>query len=135
MENEKFYLDWSWINAMLDNLEKKVQRRSQPYTTLIGVPRGGLIVACLLAHRLNIKDVKTIESVKTIDSNSLIVEDIIDSGKTIANMKFDSRVDVASLIVRHSAKVMPKYHSVKLNNDLWVVFPWENEVSTLRIIE
>ena len=86
-------------------------------SVIYGVPRGGLPLAVALSHRLQLPIVQEI----TDPSATIWVDDIIDSGKTIA----ESPVGVLAVawMARHTnrgavvATIVP--------DERWVLFPWE----------
>lgn len=122
---------------------------------VVGVARGGLIPAIHLSHRFNkplrvinwsTRDFEERDQLKWIDviissvegQKFLLVEDIVDSGKTMREM-FSSvkeysqsdlkNIKTASLWLNTSQyEFKPDYYCqpVNRNNDKrWVIFPWE----------
>ncbi len=78
------------------------------YTQIITTGRGGLWAAANLAYALNISEVSTVtqsQLEKLNGSKMLFVDGIVDTGKTIANLK----IDAAALFVKTSAVHIPLY--------------------------
>jgi len=117
------------------------------YSQLLIVARGGLPIGCILSHLLDIRsigivtvqsytdkrtqlqDVKlssTADPRKFNSPNTLIVDDICDTGRTMNILSV-----VYPLAKRYCLIVKPlgegAIHaaSQKVNQDLWVEFPWE----------
>ena len=89
-----------------------------------GVPRGGLCLAVALSHKLNIQLIE-----KPL-KNSLIVDDIYETGITLSNLK---NVEGASFFVLVSKKKPIWWNTVSFEDSKeWVVFPWENENNAYR---
>src|SRR3990167_1516754 len=72
-------LIWSDIDYLVDKLEVKINKEKLVFNSIYGVPRGGLVVAVMLSHRLNLPIVEA----KGINKNTLIVDDICDKGLTL----------------------------------------------------
>lgn len=112
----------SWRNIELAVLDLSIQIKEKypDIKTIYGIPRGGLIIAVMLSHKLNIRLSQTIP----LDhSDLLIVDDIIDSGNT---MQFNSslKTTTASILYRKTSNFKPDVY-VKDAEDYWWVFPWE----------
>ncbi len=112
---------------LLDNLFLQIVRtKAGPFKGIYGVPRGGLIPAVYLSHKLNIPLVRTLDSVLS-DSHGpyLIVEDVVDTGKTLHRLsRFLTEEDrVAALIVKPWAPQKPHFFACETTD--WISFPWE----------
>jgi hypoxanthine phosphoribosyltransferase len=122
--NNKIFLTWQDI----ENDVKKFTANKK-YTNvknIYGIPRGGLVIAVLVSHYLN---KPLITSVKDITKDTLIVDDISDSGVTLKNLfkTFPRRKKpkVFTSWIGPKTKFTPDYFFyVKRKND-WIVFPWE----------
>jgi len=116
------------------------------YKYILAITKGGLVPAYYLANLLDIKVVKTIclssyvekkrssliehrvegfeEEIKN-PKDWLVVDDIVDSGKTMAFIKNKYKnIDTASLFVRANVS-KPKYFANSLDSKIWIRFPWE----------
>ena len=110
------YYTWTEFDKSVDYIanECKLLELSGVY----GVPRGGLCLAVALSHKLNIQLIE-----KPI-KNSLIVDDVFETGTTLSNFK---NIDGAKCFVLISKKKPIWWSTVKLSNRKeWIVFPWEN---------
>lgn len=96
--------------------------RSGNFQNVYGIPRGGLVAAVALSHRLEISMLFNLEE---IGMNTLVVDDIADTGKTIEYLenKIVARPKFATLVVACDARRLPDFAVRKKEN--WVVFPWE----------
>ena len=87
-------------------------------TGIYGVPRGGLCLAVALSHKLNLKLIE-----KPL-KNSLIVDDVYETGITLSNFK---NIEGVNFFVLVSKKKPIWWNSVDLSfKEEWIVFPWEN---------
>jgi len=116
-------LSWKDVFRMIEEITKNISGR---YSAVYGVPRGGIIPSVLLSCSLNLCLLETLDDT-FFDGDILIVDDVIDSGKTRERYK---RYNFISLWDK----------SVDKNE--WVEFPWERmnnespvEDSITRILE
>ena len=123
---EKVYLTWDDINSLVDKLANEVSQAPVPPLYITGLPRGGLIPAVMLSHKLNIPfvNVSLIRALPTIDV--LVVDDIADSGETLSQYK---KYSTAVLHYKPQSVIVPTYYADKVKNDLWIVYPFEREDS------
>ena len=88
----------------------------------MGLPRGGLVPSVILSHKLNLP------LVQKISQNTLIVDDICDSGNTFVkiykkhpNLKF-----VCLHFKPHTSIFNPTLYSQEVGDE-WIVYPWEEK--------
>lgn len=118
--------------AQFDTDVKKLTRALRPHTSrfdaIYGVPRGGLVPAVHLSHQLG---KPLLLDPRRITKRTLIVDDIADSGETLATLlKRRLRFKTATLYRTAHAKAQPDFSCrVKKKGD-WVVFPWETGASS-----
>lgn len=96
-----------------------------------GVPRGGLVPAVMLSHYMNKKFKsynEVIEMTNNIRQKVLVVDDISDSGETLYKAETFG-FQTATLTVRHSTIFIPDFYGERIEDDRWLVFPWEREDS------
>ena len=123
---KKLYLTWQDIQNDIDILAKKIEGKKFQFIT--GLPRGGLIPAVLLSHKLDIT-YKSLSLSKAIEEGKyLLIDDIADSGETLIDKKYEGYVKVTLHYKKHSL-IKPYYYAREIPNDLWLVYPWENEKS------
>ncbi len=92
-------------------------------TGIYGVPRGGLCLAVALSHKLNL------EIIEKPKQNSLIVDDVYETGHTLNNFK---NIKGAQYYVLFSKKRPTWWNSVNITEDNeWIVFPWEDKHNAL----
>ena len=121
-------IDWSEIESIVKKLSNQISKLPRTFSSITTVSRGGLIPARLVADHLDIK--KIYVDKRKINSNSLFVDDIYDSGATFNEII--KRVDVPSKFVfvtlfARRGKKYPKQllYGKKTNNNAYVVFPWD----------
>ena len=113
---KKLYISWDEYGVMLYNLEEKIEGT---FDGVYGLPRGGLPIAVYMSHKLNLP------LLFYPTKNSLIVDDISDTGKTLQNLP---NKKIATLFSTDWTITKPDWFvDKKLNKDEWIVFPYENE--------
>ena len=119
--NYKVYLTWEEVDDLVNILKQKVLDELPEIGSVMGIARGGLIPAVMLSHKLGVP------YTNLVDPNTLVVDDICDSGVTIKEAPGSY---TATLHYKSSAIVKPSvYASLLLNESQWLVYPWENEDS------
>lgn len=73
-------VSWNEIDQLVQILSKKILKLPRSFSSITTLSRGGLVPSRLLADHLGIK--KIFVDKKRINSNSLFVDDIFDSGNT-----------------------------------------------------
>ena len=122
------YVSWSEIDSLIQVLSDLVLKSSRTFSSISTLSRGGLIPSRLLADHLGIKTIFVDQ--KIISSNSLVVDDIFDSGVTFEKIlsKIDdpSKLFFVTLFARNGKKYPPQLvYAAKTNDDAYVVFPWD----------
>ncbi|RJR27639.1 phosphoribosyltransferase [candidate division WWE3 bacterium] len=87
-----------------------------------GLPRGGLPIATLVSHALNLPIVLHEELITT---NTLIVDDISDTGKQL--FPFATRgLTIVTYAFHRQSIVVPHRFCIEKTCD-WLIFPWEKQ--------
>ena len=116
------YFTWGEFDQSVDFIANKC--KTSELSGIYGVPRGGLCLAVALSHKLNIQLID-----KPI-KNSLIVDDVFETGHTLSNFK---NIEGANFFVLVSKKKPIWWNTVNLNyKKEWIVFPWENKKNELE---
>ena len=116
---EKIYLDWQYIDDAVTNLAHQIKSSGLNIEYIFGMPRGGLIPAVMLSHKLNIPLFKT---GMILDNKVLIVDDICDSGVTLQKYNV---ITTATIHYKQSASIEPNFYYSLAKNDSWYYYPWE----------
>ena len=128
-EKDKLILDWTDVDNLVDELIRQIEISKIEVNEVFGLQRGGLIPAVMLSHKLEIPMTKG-----TISPDTLIIDDICDSGVTLANYfekhqdeySFPFELKTACLHYKpHTSVFKPTLYSKKWDKDDWIVYPWE----------
>ena len=107
-------ITWKEIDIWTAILVAKIGK--EKFGSIFAFPRGGLILGVMLSHRLKIP------LLTTISSDTLLVDDIADTGGTLK--KFSQKKAV--LIWRNTSAVKPEFFGVEIDSEApWQKFPWE----------
>ena len=111
---------WSEFDKSVEEIADKC--RFKKFSGIYGVPRGGLCLAVALSHKLKI------ELISKPIKNSLIVDDVYETGLTLTTLK---DIEGAVFFVLFS-KIKPTWwNSVFISKkSQWIVFPWENTLNS-----
>jgi len=152
---EKFrcqLVSWKDIERWSMDIVKKVKKSGYDPEIVIGLARGGLVPARLIADYLNIKDLYAVKTehwgltatpdgkarlaqglqVSIEDKRVLVVDDITDTGQSL-KIALDhikghnpSQIRSATLLHITHSKYVPDYYSEEVPEDnwTWFIFPW-----------
>lgn len=116
---KKQYLSWEDFASAVDELISKIKEDKITFDGVYGLPRGGLPLAVCISHKLELP------LLSHPTENSLVVDDISDTGNALNNMK---NKKIACIFTTPWTTVKPDYSILtKENKEHWVIFPWEGE--------
>ena len=113
----------------IDILEKKIRDSGHKYKYITGIPRGGLVVAVTLSHRLGLEYmsfntwIQMLISRKIKNGDVLLCDDIADTGLTL---EIYDKKHIAVLIWKSkNCSFEPRFYAFDWEGKEWMVFPWE----------
>ena len=114
------YFSWSDFDNSVEHIANKCKLLE--FSGIYGVPRGGLCLAVALSHKLKINLIS--EPIR----NSLIIDDVYETGITLSNLK---DIEGAMFFVLFS-KIKPTWWNTVFisQENQWIVFPWENTLDS-----
>lgn len=127
-------IDWNTIDELITVMARKILASDANIQGVYGIPRGGLVPAVLLSHKLGVP------LVTTVKNNTLIVDDISDSGETLANLlkkhgypiSSTHKLYTATVFERKYTSFMPDFIGKRIEYQDWIVFPWEYQVHAVE---
>lgn len=156
--NDKFVsLSWEDVERLTDRLASSIAERFYP-DTLVGILRGGMIVANLLSDLLDLKEVYPIGGRSYIGIGQrvevkiyhnlylnnlkeryvLLVDDVSDTGNTLTTAvdhilkpREPSKLKTATLHVKPKTSFFPDFYAEIV--DAWIIYPWERN-ETVRLL-
>jgi hypoxanthine phosphoribosyltransferase len=150
---------WNQIYEMLLSQAQKILAQNYRPDIVIGIARGGLIPALILADLLETSEFATIQIEFYVDINQtnseptlkqpltaivahkkvLVVDDIADSGESLKLAKTHlqdqgaSKIKTATLYQKPQSTTTPDFYEKQTTN--WVVFPWDTKETLRKIIQ
>jgi xanthine phosphoribosyltransferase len=144
-------LDWLRVHELCKAIATEIREceNLEEIYGIIAVTRGGLIPAGILSHELGMRNIDTVGFASyhskehgklvcvkepaivdmTDDNKHIIVEDIVDSGKTLKALReyFPLSWPIASVVVKAAIDDKPTYIGYVDETKEWVTFPWEKK--------
>jgi|TARA_R110000796_G_scaffold205393_3_gene321411 hypoxanthine phosphoribosyltransferase len=130
---KKIIIDWDQIDKLISRLSYRIEVSDDKFENIYGLQRGGLIPAVMLSHKLGMPMTKG-----DIGPNTLIVDDICDSGETLDKLvnkyqtlySYPFNLKTAVLHYKpHTSCFKPTLYAKKWDNSNWIEYPWEREDS------
>lgn len=116
---------WKMVESAVDEMVKEYNSKGYECSHVYGIPRGGMVLAVMLSHKLNlpILDFMNDEDLEEA-SKVLLVDDITNTGQTLGVYKESG--DIVFTIHRHVQTVVePDYYVHK--KTIEVIYPWETK--------
>ena len=140
---DKIYISWDEFHRDTKALAEKI-RAAGVYNKIIAVSRGGLLPAGILAYELGIRnsqavnissydgenrrnddEIEAVCDAGVVDAQTLIVDDLSDSGNTIRLLRrFFPKACYVTVYVKPAGKKDVDIFARELP-DHWLVFPWD----------
>ena len=144
--SDKIYISWEIFHQDVKNLCKKLRASKKPYNKIVAISRGGFIPSGIIAYELNIRNSSVVnittyigdthikiekidntEHLGIIDENTLIIDDLVDSGQTLKIMrKTYPNATYVTIYAKDNGKDQVDIYE-KSMPDKWLVFPWDIE--------
>ena len=109
-------LNWIEFEECVVSISNKCKNKK--YNGVYGFPRGGLCLAVALSHSLSLP------LLKEPQNNSLIVDDIYETGKTLEKIKHIKGSETYVWVSKKKPTWWNSYKYIKENE--WIIFPWES---------
>jgi len=129
----KEFISWDLVDECVLDIAEYLIRTGIEFDGVYGIPRGGVILAVMLSHKLDIPYIVNIDRIYV--DNCIIIDDITDTGKTLEHYKnsksvrFDIKKTYFVTIHEHEQTSVKPDYSILYKEDKWIVYPWEIEDS------
>ena len=120
----KEFVSWGLIDECVTEIALHLKDTEKEFKGVYGIPRGGVILAVMLSHKL---DLPYIENIDNINEDVITIDDIADTGKTLKKYKSHpvSEKSYYVTIHEHEQSIVKPDYSVINKGDKWIVYPWE----------
>jgi len=146
LEQSKRIITWEQYWAGIVNLKQQLDTVDwiDADTLFYGIPRGGVILNTLLNYcfgkrtlilNTSVLDIRRLDKANAYISTFVLVDDIIDSGQTtLSRMEYiqnaffkycNYKIKTVVLFKRYSSSIQPTIFYQQINNDDWLIFPYE----------
>ena len=145
-----FHVSWDQMHrdsrALAWRLDHQGPGPDGAWKAVVGITRGGMVPACIVARELDIRTVDTI-SVKSYDhqnqaaasvlkapnadlmgdgSGVLVIDDLVDSGKTLELVRaLYPKAHFATVYAKPKGRPMVDTFITEVSQDTWIFFPWD----------
>ncbi len=130
--------------------------KNKGWKGLVAITRGGLVPAAIVARELDIRLIETVCMVSYTDEKQrgdlrvlkgldaiadgegwLIVDDLVDSGKTAATIKnLAPKAHLATVYAKPQGRSLADTVVTEVSQDTWILFPWDTQLTdSLPIIK
>lgn len=113
------YYSWKEFEKDIPKIVKLIKKKKLKFDNIYGIPRGGLCLAVCLSHYLGVP------LADKIKSNTLIVDDVSDTGETLLKYRKFNNPTVA-VFCCPKTKFIPDVW-IRQKGNKWIVFPWEKK--------
>ncbi len=144
-----FHVSWDQIHRDSRALAWRLDGKGPEdggWRAVVGITRGGLVPAAIVARELDIRRVDTI-SVRSYNHQTqnapqvikapqadlmgdgtgiLVVDDLVDTGKTLEVVRaLYPRAHFATVYAKPSGRPMVETFITEVSQDTWIFFPWD----------
>ncbi len=137
-----YHLTWDEFHRDTRALAQRLLASGKTWRGIVGIPRGGLIPAAIIARELNIRLIDTLciasydhdkqgrpEILKTVigDSNDLLlIDDLVDTGATAAIAReLLPHATMIAVYAKPAGKANATYWQREFAQNVWIHFPWD----------
>lgn len=134
----------SWEQLQRDCRTLAAQLAGRPWERIIGIARGGLVPAAILARELDVRLVDTVcissytlkeqsglQLLKGLKldgdlSRTLVVDDLVDTGKTASYVREMTKgATFVTVYAKPAGKPYIDRFVSEVGQDTWILFPWD----------
>ena len=149
MADERLFMAWNDLGAAARSLAERIAADGYEPDIILGIARGGLLVAGALSYALGVKNTYTMnvefytgvderldapmilppvpDLVDLGEAKLLIADDVADTGRTLALVQdfcVGKVAEVRCAVLYEKSPSIVKCEYVWRRTDRWIVFPW-----------
>lgn len=124
MNHSVYHVGWDEVTDLVNIIACNIEASGQNIDYIYGVPRGGLVPAVMLSHRLGVPLIHELDD-KQVLGKTLIVDDIYDTGRTMKeHIKNKLSTRVGCCLYKKASS--PQVFGLQITpSQTWYQFPWE----------
>lgn len=134
-----YYNPWQFaedLNEIVPSLKAREEKNGKKFTKIYAPLRGGTVLAVILSHCLSDEEnghkvLVVTEPPTEFEEQTLVVDDIADSGKTLARFAAMGFITI-TLYKQEQCSFTPTIWR-RVKHDAWIVFWWERKDMLLDI--
>ena len=143
-----FPVSWDQLHRDAKALAWRLLEKG-PFTGIVAVARGGLVPAAVIARELEVRLVETVcvssymgkdqgdcsvlKSVEGDGSGWLIVDDLVDTGRTAKVVRsLLPGAHFAAVYAKPEGRPLVDSYITEVSQDTWILFPWDSEVQFVQ---
>ena len=143
-------VSWEQLHRDAKALAWRLAERG-PYTRIVAITRGGLVPAHIIARELDVRIIDTVcissyddqtqrdaavlKSVAGDGEGWLIVDDLVDTGKTARAVRdLLPKAHFASVYAKPAGRPLVDTFITEVSQDTWILFPWDIEPQFIQPI-
>ena len=152
---KRFLVSWDQFHRDCKALAWRLVEKSDSWKGIIGITRGGLIPAGIVARELDIKVVETI-GISSYDDKAqrelkilkninealvgdgagwLVIDDLVDSGNTAKIIrKMLPQAHLATVYAKPAGEPLVDTYVTWVSQDTWIYFPWDIDIQPVEPI-
>lgn len=119
-----------------------------PFKGIVAITRGGLVPAAIIARELDLRLIDTVciasyddmeqgnlAVLKSVEGNGegyLIVDDLVDTGKTARTVReMLPEAHFATIYAKPAGRPLVDSFITEVSQDTWILFPWDTEMQAV----
>ncbi len=129
---EKVRISWSEVESLAEACAAMLEYKfceSKSFINIYAIPRGGLIPAVLISHKMkNLKSyIHSFDPTRhwSFLSNSVVIDDIYDTGKTLDPLMQVWSENPFCTLAHKKENAQMLFQGRYVPPEKWLVFPWE----------
>lgn len=141
----EYCISWDELHTLTRELAKQLLADGREYRGIVGIARGGLVPAALLAREMGIRLIDTL-CIASYDHQSqgqanilkgmpgedgdgwLLVDDLVDTGSTARIAReLLPKARLVAVYAKPQGKPLADAYVKEVAQDLWLHFPWDTD--------
>lgn len=124
MQGNQYNITYHDIDVLTQRIYDTLKKEKRIPKSVFGIPRGGVLPAYILAQKFNAKFVENPNEGLIHNAPVLIVDDILDSGRTMNKYRGTDGV-IRAVLLSKRKDLIDCLVAEHIEPGVWVNFPWE----------